>query len=139
MIYVRLGTNLEGDSRGGGIGIIYGLGAGLNVGANTVVVARGEGAQVVETMEGDRILGRRKAEGTRILGDTAFSDIIGCFGTDEEAVTTKHRVSGKCRALQGKKREHGKKKKGERKWAGYRGKREGGSQRTLKTSKTARA
>ena len=52
-------------------------------------------------MESDRILGRRKAHGTRILSDTAFGDIVGCFGTDEEAITTKNGVSGKCGALQG--------------------------------------
>lgn len=67
-----------------------------------MVIARSEGAEVVETMESDRVLGRRKAEGTRILSDTAFGDIVGCFGTDEEAITTKNGVSGKCRALQGK-------------------------------------
>ena len=45
MMYVRLGTNLERDSRGGGIDILYSLHASLDVGAHTLVVARGEGAQ----------------------------------------------------------------------------------------------
>jgi hypothetical protein len=102
MMYVRLGANLERNSRGGGVGVIYRLGASLNIGANTVVVARSEGAQVVETMESDRVLGRRKPEGSRILGDTAFGNIVGCFGTNEEAIAAKHGVSGKCRALRGK-------------------------------------
>ena len=54
--YLRLSANLERDSRGGGIGVVYSLRAGLNIGAHTVVVARGEGAQIGETMESDRVL-----------------------------------------------------------------------------------
>ena len=46
MICVRLGANLEPDTRGGGVGVIYSLRAGLDVGANTVVIARSECAQV---------------------------------------------------------------------------------------------
>ena len=45
MMYVRLGTNLERDSRGGGTDIVYSLRASLYVGAHTLLVARGEGAQ----------------------------------------------------------------------------------------------
>ena len=60
IMYVRLGTNLERDGRGGSIGVIYSLRASLDVGAHTVVVARGERAQVGETMESDRVLGCRE-------------------------------------------------------------------------------
>jgi len=98
-MFVRLGANLECDSGGGGIGIIYGLRAGLDVGAHTVVIARGKGAQVGEAVESDRVLGCRETDGSRILGDAGLSDIVGCFGTDEEAITTEHGVSGKCGAL----------------------------------------
>ena len=98
-MYVRFGANLERDSRGGSIGIIYSLGAGLNVGAHTVVVARGKSAQVGETMESDRVLGCRETKSARVLGDTAFGDIVGCFGTKEEAITANHSVGSQCEAL----------------------------------------
>jgi hypothetical protein len=131
IMYVRLGANLERDSRGGGIGIIYSLRAGLNVGAHTVVVARGEGAEVRETVESDRIFGCREATGSRVLRDTAFSDIVGCFGTEEEAITTNHGVGSKCETLnaEGEVREKGVEGPGD---VSVR------SGRTLKTSKTAR-
>ena len=99
IIYVRLGTNLESDSRGGGTGVVYSLRAGLDVGAHTVVVARGEGAQIGETMESDRVLGSRETCCGRELGDTAFSDVVGRFGTSKEAITTDHGVSSKCETL----------------------------------------
>ena len=43
-MYARLGTNLEHESRGGGIGIVYSLHASLDVVAHMVVVACGKGA-----------------------------------------------------------------------------------------------
>jgi hypothetical protein len=98
-MYVRLGTNLECDSGGGGVGIIYSLRTSLNVGAHTVVVTRGEGAQIGETMESDRVLGCRETRSRRVLGDTAFSDVVGCFGTSKETITTDHGVSSKCGTL----------------------------------------
>ena len=98
-MYVRLGTNLERDSRGGGVGIVYSLRAGLNVGAHTVVVARGEGAQIGETMKSDRVLGCRETRSGRVLGDTAFSDIVGCFGTSKETIATNHGVGSKGETL----------------------------------------
>jgi len=101
-MYVRLGTNLERDSRGGGIGVIYGLRTGLNVGAHTVIIARSKGAQVGETVESDCVLGRRETEGSRVLGDTGLSDVVRCFGTEEEAITTEDGVSGKRWTLHGK-------------------------------------
>ena len=99
IMYVRLGTNLERDSRGGGTGIVYGLRACLDVGAHTVVVARGEGAQVGETVESDSVLGCRETYSGRVLGDTAFSDVVGCFSTNKETITTEHGVSSQCEAL----------------------------------------
>ena len=98
-MYVRLGANLERDTRGGGIDIIYGLRAGLNVGAHTVVVARGKGAEVGEAMDSDRVIGCRETATSRVFGDTAFSDIVGCFGTEEEAVATKNSVGCQCGTL----------------------------------------
>jgi hypothetical protein len=98
-MYVRLGTNLERDSRGGGIGIEYSLRTSFNVGAHTVIVARGEGAEVLETMESDRVLGCRETCSGRVLGDTAFSDVVGCFGANKETITTENSVSGECETL----------------------------------------
>jgi len=99
-VEVSLGANFERDIRGGGIGIIYSLRAGLNVGAHTVVIARGKGAQVGETMDSDRVLGCRETKSSRVLGDTAFSDVVRCFGTDKEAITTENSVGSKCETLE---------------------------------------
>jgi hypothetical protein len=41
-MYIRLGTNLERDSRGGGIGIVYSLRTSLDIRAHTVVVTCGD-------------------------------------------------------------------------------------------------
>ena len=98
-MYVRLGTNFERDSRGGGIGIVYSLRAGLDVGAHTMVVARSEGAQIGETMKSDRVFGCRETESGRVLGDTAFRDAVGCFGTGKETITTDYGVSSKREVL----------------------------------------
>lgn len=106
MVYVRLGTNLERDRWGGGVGIIYGFCASLNVGAHTMIVARSEGAQVGETMESDGVFGGGETERSRVLGDTALSDVVGCFGTDKEAITAEHSVGGKCGTLHGGDCEH---------------------------------
>ena len=98
-MYVRLGANLERDSRGGSIGIIYSLRTRLDVGTYTVVVARGKGAEVGEAMDSDRVIGCRETATSRVFGDTAFSDIVGCFGTEEEAVATKNSVGSQCGTL----------------------------------------
>ena len=104
-MYIRLGANLERDSRGRGIGIIYSLRASLNVGAHTVVVARSKGAQVGEAMESDRVIGCREAASSRVLRDTAFSDVVGRFSTNEEAITAEDSVGSKCETLHVKKGE----------------------------------
>jgi hypothetical protein len=98
-MYVRLGANLECDGRGGGVGVIYRLRAGLNVGAHAVIIARSKGAQVGETVESDGILGRRETDGSGVLGDAGLGDVVRCFGTDEEAITTEDGVGGKCGTL----------------------------------------
>ena len=126
MMYVRFGTNLERDSRGGEIEIVYSLRASLDVRAHTVVVASGEGAQVGETMESDRVVGCRETYSARVLGDTAFSDIVGCLGANKETIATEHSVSSKCKTLHVKVRPMNKRQK------------EYDVLRTLKTSKTAR-
>jgi len=99
-VEVGLGANLERNIRGGGIDIIYGLRASLNVGAHTVVVARGKGAEVGEAMDSDRVIRCRETATSRVLGDTAFSNIVGCFGTEEEAIATKHSVGCQCETLE---------------------------------------
>ena len=60
IMYVCLGTNLKHDSRRGNIGIVRSLRSSFDVGAYTVVVARGEGAQVGENLESDHVVGCRK-------------------------------------------------------------------------------
>ena len=50
-------------------------------------------------MDSDRVIGCRKTATSRVFGDTAFSDIVGCFGTEEEAVATKNSVGCQCGTL----------------------------------------
>ncbi len=98
---LRLGADLECDARRSRLGIVYGLGTSFDVRAHAVVVARGKGAEVGETVESDGVLGRGEADGGRVLGDTAFGDVVRSFRTNEEAVTSQHGVGGKSGALCG--------------------------------------
>jgi hypothetical protein len=81
------------------LGIVNSLSTSLDVSINAVVVAGGEGVQVVEAVKGDSIFGSIVAEGSSIAGDVAFSDIVGSLGTNEETVATKDGVSSEGRAL----------------------------------------
>ena len=124
-MHVRFGANLKRDARSGSLGIVYGLGTSLNVGAHTVVVARSVGGEVGEAVESDGVLGRRKPSGGREPIDAALGDVIGRLCAEKEAITTDDSISGECRALCSKS-EPGREKE------------RGRSTRTLKTSKTAR-
>jgi hypothetical protein len=97
--HVRFGANFKYDTRRGGLGIVYSLRTSLDIGAHAVVVARSEGAEVGETMEGDGVLGRRETECGGVPVDAALSDVIGSLCADKEAIMTKHGIGGECGTL----------------------------------------
>lgn len=101
--YLRLGTNFESNTRSGSLGVIDSLGTSLNIRADAVVVAGGEGVQVVETVEGDGVFRSVVTKGSRVTGDLAFSKVVGSLSSDEEAITTENSVSSKGRTLQSSK------------------------------------
>lgn len=57
-----------------------------------MVVARGEGVEVVETVDGDGVLGGIVADSGGVAGDLALGDVVGSLGTEKEAITTKDGV-----------------------------------------------
>lgn len=56
VVQVDLGTDFECDTPGGGLGVVDGLGTGLDVLGNLVVVRGGEGGQVAQTVDGDGVV-----------------------------------------------------------------------------------
>jgi hypothetical protein len=58
-----------------------------------VVVASGEGIQVAETVESNRVFGGIVANSGGVAGDLAVSDVVGSLGTNEEAIATENGVS----------------------------------------------
>lgn len=56
VVQVDLGTDFESDTTGGGLGVVNGLGTGLNVLGDLVVVRGGESAQVAQTVNGDGVV-----------------------------------------------------------------------------------
>lgn len=96
---VGLRADLEGDTAGGRLGVVNGLGTGLDVLGDLVVVAGSEGAEVAETVEGDGVLGGREADGTGVAGDGAREDVVRGLGTDQEAVPADNGVGGEGGAL----------------------------------------
>lgn len=59
VVQVDLGADFECDTTGGGLGVVDGLGAGLDVLGNLVVVRGGEGGEVAQTVDGDGVVLRR--------------------------------------------------------------------------------
>lgn len=64
-----------------------------------MVVARGEGGHVSETVDGDGILWGGVADSTGVAGHFALGDVVRGLSTDEETVTAEHGVSGESGAL----------------------------------------
>lgn len=83
----------------GGLGVVNGLGASLDVGVDALVVRGGEDLEVVETVEGDGVLGRVEPDRGGVPGHLALSDVVGGLGTDEETVTAQNGVGGEGGAL----------------------------------------
>jgi len=100
VVKVSLGTDLERDTAGGRLGVVDGLGAGLDVLRDLVVVRGREGREVAETVEGDGVLGGGVAEGSGVAGEGTGLDVVRGLGTDEEAVVADNGVSGEGRTLE---------------------------------------
>lgn len=96
---LRLGANLESNTRGRRAGVVDGTGTSLNILRDLVVVARGERREVGETVDRNGVLRRGEASGSGVLGELALRDVVRCLATDEEAVTAEDGVSGDGRAL----------------------------------------
>lgn len=80
-----LAGNLEADSVAG-LGVPGGLGAGLDLAVDLVVVGSGEDAQVVGGGDGGAVLGGDVADGGAVAGQGGLVDIIAGAGTGEEAL-----------------------------------------------------
>jgi hypothetical protein len=96
---VGLGSDLERDTAGGGLGVVDSLGTSLDVLANSVVVGSGKGGQVAETVEGDGVVGGGVTEGTGVSGDGTGSDVVRSLGTDKETVSANNSVGSEGGAL----------------------------------------
>lgn len=99
VVKVSLGADLERDTAGGRLGVVDGLGAGLDVLRDLVVVRGREGREVAETVEGDGVLGGREADGTSVAGDGTRSDVVRGLGTNKETVVADNGVGGEGGAL----------------------------------------
>lgn len=83
----------------GGLGIVDGLGTSLDVTADAVVVGRGEGLEVVETVEGNGVLRGVVPDGGSVAGDVPTGNVICGLGTDKETVATQNGVCSESGAL----------------------------------------
>jgi len=98
-VKVGLGTNFKANTAVSGLGVVDGLGAGLNVTADAMVVGRGEGLEVIETMEGNSVLRGIVSDGRSIAGDVATSNVVRSLGTDKETIATQNGVRSESGAL----------------------------------------
>ena len=64
-----------------------------------MVVARREGVEVVEGVNGNGILGSIETDGSSIAGNLALGDIVSGLGTKKETITTEDSVCGERGAL----------------------------------------
>ena len=97
--HVRLSADLKVDALGGSLRVVDGLCTRLDVGGDAVVVARGEGAEVAETMEGDGVLGRAEARSGGVARHLALLDVVRRLRTEEEAIAAEDGVRGESGPL----------------------------------------
>jgi hypothetical protein len=94
-----LGGNLEANSVAGGR-VPGGLGTGLNLSVDAVVVAGGEEGQVVAGGDGSGVLGNTVADGSGVLGDGGLVDVVATLSTDEEALVAENGIEVSGGAVQ---------------------------------------
>lgn len=86
---------LGGDLKADGVaalGVPGGLGAGLDLGVDLVVVAGSEDAQVVGGGDGGAVGQGVVADGGAVAGDLGLGDVVAGRGTSEEALAADHGV-----------------------------------------------
>ena len=64
-----------------------------------MVVARGEGVEVVEAMNSQGILRGIIANSSGVAGNFSLGDVVGSLGTKEEAITTEDGVCSESGTL----------------------------------------
>lgn len=94
-----LAGNLETDVVAG-LGVPGCLGASLNLGVDTVVVAGREQGEVVASGDGSRVLGKAVTNGSRVLSDSSLLHIVATLSTNQEALVTKDDVQVGSRSLE---------------------------------------
>ena len=94
-----LGGDLEADGVTA-LGVPGGLGAGLNLGVDLVVVRSGEDAQVVSSGDGSAVGRGVVANGGGVAGDGSLLDIVAGGGTSEETLVADNGVNVGGRALE---------------------------------------
>ena len=98
-IEVSLGTNLQRNTAVGRLGVVDGLGTRLDVTADAVVVGRGEGLEVVETVHGNSILRGIVPDGGSVASDVSTGDVVRGLGANEETIATQNGVRSESGAL----------------------------------------
>jgi hypothetical protein len=83
-----------------GLGVIHSLGASLDVTADTVVVAGGEGLQVVKAVNGHSVFRRVVTKSSSVTSDVALSDVVSSLSTNKESITAQNGVGSESGALQ---------------------------------------
>lgn len=64
-----------------------------------MVITSAECLQVVETVDGDSVVGSVVTDSSSIAGDVALGNIVGSLTTNKEAIATENGVGGKSGAL----------------------------------------
>ena len=99
MIDVRLRANLKRNTILRFRSVVSRTTTSLDVTADAVVVAGGEGLEVVEGMDRDRVFGGTEAGSESVAADAALGDVVCSLGTNEETVASENRVGGEGGAL----------------------------------------
>lgn len=88
-----LSTDLESNTANGELGVVDGLGTGLDVAVHTVVVAGSVGLKAVQSLDGDCVVGGVVANSGSVFCDLSVVDIVRGLGTGEESVAANDTVS----------------------------------------------
>jgi len=83
-----------------GLGVIHSLGTSLDVTAHTVVVAGGEGLQVVKTVKSHSVFRRVVTESCSVTSNVALSDVVSSLSTNKESITAQNGIGSESGALQ---------------------------------------
>lgn len=99
-VEVGLGSDLEVHASDGRLGVVDGLGTGLDLRGDAVVVRRREDGEVAEGVDGGSVLRSGVANGTSVAGDGTSLDVVGRLSSNEEAVTGGNSVSSERGSLE---------------------------------------